>query len=71
MKADDPFKHLKSISDPTEIEEAKTIDDLRWQGRVLFSKYDSFLEHSGAKISQIILETLKDNVMTQSLLQNS
>ena len=65
MKADDPFKHLKSIADPTEIEKATTIDDLRWQGRVLFSKYDSFLEHSGAKISQIILETLKDNVMAQ------
>ncbi|MEX3011612.1 response regulator [Hoeflea sp. TYP-13] len=65
MRADDPFKQYERITDGSKIEAAKTVDDLRWSGKLLFSIYDSFLNHTGAKISQIILESLKDTTMAQ------
>ncbi len=65
IRADDPFEHYDSMIDSTGIRDARTMDDLRWQGRVLFSKYDGFINQTGDKISQIILESLKNRVVAQ------
>jgi signal transduction histidine kinase/CheY-like chemotaxis protein len=65
MRANDPFKHYRAITNGADIEAAKSIEDLRWSGRVLFSIYDSFLNHSSTKISQTILDSLKETVITQ------
>ncbi len=65
MRADNPFKHYQRISNGSEVDAAQTVADLRWAGRVLFSTYDSFLQHTGTKISQVILNTLKDTVVSQ------
>ena len=65
MRADDPFKQYRQITDTMEVESAETVDDLRWAGKVLFSIYDSFLNQTGAKITQTILESLKETTITQ------
>ena len=65
MRADDPFKQYRQITDTADVENAKTVDDLRWAGKVLFSIYDSFLNQTGAKVTQTILESLKETTVTQ------
>ena len=65
MRADDPFELYDSITDPSAIRAAGSMDDLRWQGRVLLSKYDSLVNQSGAKMSEIILAALNERVMVQ------
>ncbi len=65
MRADDPFKQYRQITDTADVEQAETVDDLRWAGKVLFSIYDSFLNQTGAKITQTILVSLKETTITQ------
>ncbi|MDA4845656.1 response regulator [Hoeflea poritis] len=65
MRADDPFKQYRQITDTTDVENAETVDDLRWAGKVLFSIYDSFLNQTGAKVTQTILDSLKETTITQ------
>ncbi|MCY6383519.1 hybrid sensor histidine kinase/response regulator [Hoeflea prorocentri] len=65
MRADDPFEHYDRMVDTQSVEQAKTVDDLRWEAKVLYSVYASFLSRTDAKITQSILLSLKGATIVQ------
>lgn len=65
VRTDNPFEHYESIADPSGILAADSVDQLRWQGRLLNSKYESLVNQPGAKISDIILASLNGRIMDQ------
>ena len=65
MRADEPFKHYSRIVDADVVQEAESVEDLRWAGKVLHSVYDSFLSRTDTNITQSILSSLKDTTIAQ------